>query len=413
MSNERTSKNLKRIILTYPIWDMLLTITNQLLNITLPINQVARFLIMVYFFTMINNSKDIAKCIILSVLMILGEVSNLLAGNSISGDIGYVLKVIFFVITIYAFENILNKKVVERDDLIKYIVLSSFLISGSILISPLGLGLQSWEGGLRSGYKGLFMGQNLITATLLIINPLCMYLILNTKKIVYYICYIMNFFSLILIGTKSGTVGAIVLLVIELLIVIKKTKRSYLKYSIICFLIPLALLLGYIAKGYFIQFINEQKLLYVQMGYTNIISYLISNRDLQIMYLDNYIRSSFTRSPLFTFGLGYTRANSIINLNKTAFQAIEMDFKGLLYYSGIWVLIFIVINIVSRILYSMSNLIKGKFEGIDLFIFISVIVGVVHAFAGGHVIYEALTSMYFAASLAIAKNRYIFIRNEK
>ena len=192
LSDNKNSKITKIIIVTYPLWDMILTITSKLLNISLPINQVARLIIMIYFFRKIKNRRQIVSILILFVLLFCGEATYIMRGNNILGDIAYILKILFFVICIYSFDNMLENKIISREELIEYIVLSGFLITVSIIISPFGLGFKSWDNEFRSGYKGLFMGQNLVTATLLIINPLNMYLILKTKKFRYYILYLMN-----------------------------------------------------------------------------------------------------------------------------------------------------------------------------------------------------------------------------
>ena len=406
MNEDNTNKIIKMIIVSYPIWDIILTITNIFLKVNIPINQVARGLIMIFLLSKIKNGRDINKILILLLILLLGEINYLIIGYNVLGDIGYVIKILFFVVVIYAFENMLKNKVFTREDLIKYMVLSSIIITVSIIISPLGFGLKSWSGGLRSGYKGLFMGQNLVNATLLIINPLNMYLILKTRNKIYYVTYFMNIISLFLIGTKSGLIGAILLILLEYIFILIKTKRTYIKYAIICFIGPLVLVIIVITKDYFINFINEQINLYTKYGYNNIISFLLSNRDLQILYLDNYISSNFKYNPLFLFGLGYSNANNVINLNKAAFQAIEMDLYGILYYSGVGVLILICSILVRRVYYSIHKVIRNKFKDINYFIFLSISAGIVHLIYGGHVIYEALTSLYFAASLAIAKVEY-------
>lgn len=399
---DNTNKIMKRIIISYPIWDIIFTITNNFLKINIPINQVARGLIMIFLFSKIKKGRGLKTILILLFILSLGEINYLIMGSNIFGDISYIIKILFFIIAIYSFEDILKSKILTKEELIKYMVLSSIIITVSIIITPLGLGLKSWSGDLRSGYKGLFMGQNLVNATLLVINPLNMYLILKTKNKIYYITYLLNVISLCLLGTKSGLIGVILLVLLELIFILIKTKRTYIKYAAVCFIGPVLLLIIIVTKNYFINFINEQINLYIQYGYTNIVSFILSNRDLQILYLNEYISASFKYNPLLLFGLGYSKANSIINLNKAAFQAIEMDLYGILYYSGIWVLMIICIILIKSLYYSIYKVLKNKTKAIDYFIFLSISVGIVHLIYGGHVIYEALTSLYFAASLAMA-----------
>lgn len=401
------------IIITFPIWDMIFTINSYYLGMNIPINQLARVCIALYLMTKITKKRDWVIMTILVTFLLIGEGFFSLNGSAkIVEDLGYMMKIISDFIFLFSIENLMDKEIIKKDDIIKWIVYASYFITISVILSVFGLGLKSWgEFGVRTGYKGLFSGQNVITATLIIINPLSFYMSYTTKKLKFIINYTFIFISLILVGTKAGMAGAFILLLIEGIYVLTKLKKTYFKIVISMVIVMLITAGVLTSKNYFINFYNEQKEIYNEFGYTNKINFLISNRNLQILYLKDYIMKNETSNNIMLFGLGYGNANAIINKYKSDFQAIEMDQYGVLYYSGIWVCIFILLYIFSRLYKSIYCYFKRKRNLFDFCIMISILVGIGHALFGGHVIYESLTSLYFMTILAIIKIEYKSIKS--
>lgn len=413
MKSEKSSRILSLIILTYPLLDIIYTINTRVINVNVPINQGVRFLIMIYLFIQIKNRKSFAIISLLFFLLVGGELAHLYGGyQMLGGNIAYVTKILFIVIVIYGVEDMLKSGKIDSYQLINSMVISSVIISFSIILSKFGLGYDSWEGG-RSGVKGLFMVQNTITATLLVILPLCLIMFERTNKIRYLLNYSLIFVSLIMIGTKSGLAGALLISALQISVWFFKTKLNYLKLALGSMFIVLIIVLSLMSMDIFLGFINEQKGMYNTYNYNNIYSFLVSNRDLQIIYLEDYIANFRDFNPSLLFGLGYSFANEIINNGKSNFQAIEMDFYGIYYYSGIWVLILVCIIIIKRYLSLIVLVFKSKFNFMYFSIFLSISIGLFHAFYGGHVLYEALASLYFAVVLSVSRVEGLANRKSK
>ena|GEM_PF-2002011 len=401
-------KILKIIILTYPLLDILYTVNSKILHVNVPINQALRVLIMLFLFSFIKEKKRIIEILIIALLLIIGELVHSSFGIiSLIDDISYISKILFFIIAVFGIEAIIKKNLISSLVILELMVNSSIIICASIILSKFGLGFNSWgDSSLRTGVKGLFAVQNTINVTLLILLPVTLLLAYETKKNRYIFYYFLIFLSLILIGTKSGLVGASLITVIQFIYIFFKTKFSYLKMAIASFSIPLIILILSISKNFVKSFIQSQTILYNSYGYTNIFSFLISNRDLQIEYLKNFL-SKIQNSDLVVFwGLGNSLSNSIINAGKADFKSIEMDFYGIYYYSGILILLIISIILLKYFFYSVLLAFKTKFSFFSFTILLSLSVGIFHSYFGGHVIYEALTSLYFGGLLAIVKVSY-------
>ncbi|SEF55896.1 hypothetical protein SAMN05660865_00507 [Caloramator fervidus] len=395
------------IIIIYPIFDIIFTINNKILNINLPVNQIARFLIMLLFYTKISDKRKKFLVIVLFFLFLIGEISYKYFNDFgfILEDFKYIFKMCFLVITIFAFEDMIKNNILRIMDVIKYIVLSSWWIIFSIFLSLIGFGFKSW-GDYRYGYKGLFLVQNTITASLLIILPLSLYVYIETKKKKYLINYVCMILSLFMIGTKAGIIGAIFIFIIQQIYLLFRTKTNYYKLIILSFLPIILGIVLFLSKGFFKNFIEQQKYLLLAMYNNDFKSFILSNRNLQIMYIKSYINAMYSFKPTLLFGIGYSIANKIVNMGKSNFLAIEMDFYGIYYYSGVWILSIYIIIILKRIFLNLKLLFKSKFNLRYFCLFLSIIVGVVHSYYGGHVLYEALTILYFGSVLAIASLNY-------
>jgi hypothetical protein len=407
VKTENGTKLFNFMVLIYPLLDIIYSLDSIILKINLPINQFVRFLFMIYLLRFVKK-KSYVVIIILFSLLTLGEITFAYQGNlNLFGDISYITKLLFFVITVYGIEGMLEEKIITPIKLLTLIVNSSYIICASVILSKFGFGFNSWgENSLRSGVKGLFTVQNTVTATLLIILPICLLLYRETKNSRYILNFCLIFLSLSFLGTKSGLAGAVVISLVQLIYLFIKTKTTYLKMAITFFLALGIICLVYLSLGYIKSFVNTQEAIYNQFGYVNIYSFILSNRDLQVLALQRYINGLSNINPVFTFGLGYSLSNEVIHAFKPDFQAIEMDFYGIYYYSGIWVLVLFVIVIAKKYFNSIFNLFKSKFSFYSLSIFVGLTIGIFHAFYGGHVVYEALTILYFCSLLSISRFEY-------
>lgn len=403
-------KVFKLIIIFYPILDIIYGIMSEILMINIPVNQIVRVGILVYLSLKIRSKKRIISLIMLSSILMFNEIIYKYTGYSnFNNNIQYVIKVVFFVVILYSVESMLEENKLSSEEMINYLNMSGYIIIISIILSVFGIGFKSYGNtSLRFGYKGFFVAQNAVTATLIILIPLSLYTLIKSKfKIKNMSCYILLIISAILVGTKSGIAGALVILALSILYIYSKSNLTYLKISLTCFSIIGIGLLLFMLRNVITNYLNAQIIVFNQFnGSENLYSYLVSNRNIQIQYIQNYIQNMCNYNPVFISGLGYKNANDILNSYDRSFAIIEMDFYSILYYSGVWVLMIIALMIIKRFIKGLKLCVKSKFDLKYFCLFLSIGVGTVHSIWGGHVIFEALTELYYASILAIVSIEY-------
>lgn len=316
----------------------------------------------------------------------------------------------YFIIVIYAFRSILSKHILTIDEILNYIILSSCIIVASIILSVFGIGFHTYFDG-RFGYKGFFTVQNAVTATLIVTTPLNIFLYEKFKYKKYLVSFILSAISLCLIGTKAGIVGGVGSIVVVYLIFLFKMKFTYIKIILGLFSIATIISFSYFKQELFINVYNVMVEKIYSWGENNVYSYIVSNRNLQVSYVEQYISTYYKQNPLLFFGIGFTNCNNILQLH--SFDIIEMDFNGILYYSGIWIFIVIFSIITKKILVLLKYFFESKLSIQYYTLLLSIIGGTIHSFWGGHVIYEAMTSLYYGIALIIPAILYQDIKIER
>lgn len=419
------------VLLTYPVWDIIYTLDYRILGLSLPINQIARLLIMLYMLIQIRDIRHLCVLGVSAVLLGIAELTYwryAVPGLDIMQDLSYDSKLLLFLVALYFFQEKLATGSLRERDVIRALAWSGGIIAGSIILSVFGLGLHSWSTGLRSGFKGLFTVQNTVTATSLIILPLVLYMFSVSRHRGYLVAFVIFGLATCLTGTKAGLGGTIVITIVLLpwalkhisspdhvaklalqnklcrLVRYMKVPPRYRRLVTYSLAGVVTVAVGSVAVHFLTNYIRQQEDLYVLYGYKHLYSFLISNRDLQLAYALRFISAHYRFQPCLLFGIGYSVANSAIHAAKADFNAIEMDGVGIYVYSGVWVLIGIALVILRRVVCAVRWALQERsFESVCLLV--AVLMGLFHSTFGGHVIYEALTSMYFAAVLSIARVR--------
>lgn len=403
-------KILKYAIILNPLLDIIYSIMSRT-SINLPINQGLRILFMMYLFFKFTNNKDKLFIVFIGILFGIGEVTYLYSnGTSLFNDLQYVNKILYFIIVVYAFRNILSQNILTLNQLLNYLLASSCIITMSIVLSVFGIGFHTYFDA-RFGYKGFFTVQNAITATLVITTPINIFMYTRFKCKKYLVSFILSVLSLCLIGTKAGIVGGLLNILLVYLIFLFKMKLTYIKVILSCFSIVAIVAFAYFKQDLFVNAYNITIEKIYSWGEDNIYSYVVSNRNLQLEYIKQYIDTYYKQNPLLFFGMGFSSCNNILKLH--SFDIIEMDFSGILYYSGVWISIVIFSIIAKRILLSIKYLFKSKFSIQYFTLLLSIVGGTIHAFLGGHVIYEAMTVLYYGIALTIPASLYKDIKNKE
>lgn len=391
------------ILAMSPLIDILYTVLYNFMNIEIPIQQVIRICIVGYLFFSIKENKS--KYIILAIFTLLMLGQGYMIFNKYDYDLmsnfSFILKIMnLFSIIFYIIEK-LNCEYITLEEVLNALNISAIILSTNILISNIfKVGLKTYNYGNRLGYKGFIEAHNDVTVVLLILLPLSIYQYMKSKKKYNLIVSIIMAISLILIGPKAGKV----LLLVEFIII----GSVYLVriFNIRVYISKMKGILSFIfiLLGLF-TYINFQEIKFElnevanSKGYRSIYSYVVSYRDIQPILIDNSIGSKYDIHPKYKFGMGYYYANKILHEEKKEFYSIENDFDGLIYYTGIFTatcILWIIFNMLWKIIKN-----RKKDDILTSFIILSLVIGVIHSFLGGHVIYSAISNTYFGAIIGL------------
>lgn len=380
------------LIFLNPIYEIIFSFLYRQ-NIELPLNQFLRIGMFILFLCFVKSRKTINKVLRITVLFLGIWVAQILSGISefTFSELVFFIKLIYATSLIYIFYDFLNNNIVSDEGLIKAMCYSTIIIIVSVCLSPFGLGYTSWDGiEYRNGYTGWFLFGNYLTVILLIVLGI----MLSKKYIKYRWIYI--FFvcvTLVLLGNKAGIVGIMVYFIAFAYEYLKKQKRTKRKILILLIVFFALICMTPYIYSYLRKFIINQIALFKLYGYdtdkiwgtNSITSFLLSNRNLQLYYIDKYYGNIN-----LLLGHGYT--NVINLLNKYSFKAIEMDLYALLYYTGI-------IPLIVWIYTYIRLLVKMRKE--TLLIKVTMFVLIAHSVMTGHVIFESMSIVYFAIIGAI------------
>lgn len=405
------SKYLVMIILVLtPIIDIIYSVNYHILNFKLPIHLFLRGIILVYILFNIRYKNHIKYLIVLCAIFMGGIIWPKMMGYPFSfiENISYSMKIINMIAAGMYFFECLKNKVIDDYYLIKCINISTVIIGGSIVFSNIfNVGLKTYLDKPISGYKGFFIVHNSITAVLLIVIPITFLQLIKKKNKYITILLLLNIIATMQIGTKSGTIGVIFEITIFILYLILYYKLGGIvkilnKKTVYIFTTFMVLLL-IVSSSLMFNFINNQRENFSSMGYSSFFSYIISNRDLQIRYVNEEIENNLSINPKYLFGMGVKYANEVVNEGKKEFEIIEMDFEGIKIYSGYLALIIISIFLLETVFKNILSIRNGQDATKKIFVLLSIFIGLVHAALGGHVLYEGITGMYLGAIIGLSR----------
>lgn len=140
-------------------------------------------------------------------------------------------------------------------------------------------------------------------------------------------------------------------------------------------------------------------------------SFLLSNRNRYIQLVQIYIDSFLSEKQKIMgkiFGYGNSGVRKMMSYMHPELNAIERDFHGLYYCFGIVVLVVISIIIWQCWMNILKECRKYKFRNdICFFSLLSVSLGIVYGWLGGHIIYEAMNLFPFWVICAFCKSKKI------
>ena len=323
------------IVMANPLVEIIYSMLYRM-NIDIPVNQFFRICGFMVFLGFVKEKKTWK--IIASLIGIYGSIwiAQMAAGFSALSfkEIVFTIKAIYATSLVFIFRDFIECNTVKEEVLIKATVWSTAVIMASICVSPFGLGYEAWEGNdYRNGYVGLFLFGNYLTVVLLI--AFCLVFISKQIKHKIFLTFFL-FLTTILLGNKAGLAGVFIyafgLWIFYVAVSPKRSKKRLLVLggTVILMLVTMPVILKILGN-----FIANQIQLYRAYGYTNMGSFLLSNRDIQISAAREYINeNNYNRILGGLLGYGYSNVSTALKAKESWINFIEMDFYALRYYLG-------------------------------------------------------------------------------
>ena len=356
------------------------------LKINAPINQIYRFALLLVLLSNIT-SKRRRKLVTVFALALCGtSVFRLISISSVNivDDISFSIKIFSIPVIIFGLQEAFDNSRISLEYIRNTFVISGLFIALNVALSPVG---PIVNGLVRR--TGLFAFGNYLVVPLAVTEYLSFYY----RKKYKYIIFTIGTIALLLLGNRFGYIAAI----LSVLILIRDIIRTMSYRQILYKVMPFALIALLICISPFIlNFINNQLEIYTSYNYTNIFSYLLSNRDMQVLGVIEYIELSGI-SPIIVllFGLGDSTVCTVVNAVKYEFQSLEMDLPALLFANGlvgVSVGIITLGSIVRELFIRRKNL-GDKFAPATIVL----IVILIQSMLGGHVLTESLVLPFIAA----------------
>lgn len=420
MSLKINKKNIvKWYIILYPLCDILYTLTSSL-GMMINFNQMIRGFGLIFFLLIIRNKRNFYRTLGMILLLSLSFIMSKIFKFSISSitDLSFAMKICNNIILCYGFYDLYEKDV-SFNEIVDWLIKSAYIVIASILLSYLGLGLESYGGSGRTGVKGFFTIQSTITLYLLLIMPLVFY---KYKKLISVRMFLFVF-SLFSIGSKTGVFATLLEYILFVFIDYTKygkggrlRKRQILQHM---FLIVGGLTVGMYALRNYINYLVN--LYNSKAYYYSLEAFILSNRNDQISWVEKVVGLEFNAKEKIIgkiFGFGYSGVAKIVKSYGYKFEAIERDFHGVYYYFGIVVLLLLCMYLLKGVVDAFKNLVNDKSQnGLNLIVVFLTVFGIAYAFLGGHLLYEAMNQLPYWSVVAFSmrmnnerkKNRYINI----
>lgn len=385
-----------------PIIDIVYTINLMYLNINFPIQQILRIFILLYFFINLKDVKNIITVICIFALLMVGQVYIKIMGYPfhIMSNFSFITKLVSLFVVIFLIKEWIEKNVINVRQIIYTVSISMFILTFNIILSNLfKIGLKTYNYGNRSGYKGLIEAHNDVVVVMLIVFPLIIYANEIYKKKIFIILGILMMFSLWLIGPKAGKA----LLIFEIFVYVLmrfmcKVKHKFYSKKYKMILTFIAVLISVFLYASLTELTYKMKSFANSKGYHSFYSYVVSSRDIQTKLIDNEIANEYKVHPKYQFGMGYYYANSALKNQKDDCNSIENDLNGLIYYTGIFITSVVIMLLLSMIIDIAK---KGYKSSILKYVMLAIVVGFVHSFFGGHVLYSALANTYLGIVIGV------------
>lgn len=357
------------------------------------------YLLIVIFIALFQNSKYIEYLGIIFVLLFISSVLSAFQLNSVSFfsfDIIKIVRYLTVVVTFFYFKNFFQQRGYYALKYVKKILLVSYiLIATSILLKYLGFGYPMYAYG-NLGSKGMFSAGNEVSVLTITISSLIGLFIWKKKKIMLYIIFfIFNLIVGLAIGSKTASVGSIIMLS---LIPLRPPslrinfKRFFIISGTILTLIPTILYFSW-------KYISSSSI-YIRIYYFydkfDIYTFLLSSRNVFLEESFTVYKESYNLLEKI-FGVGESRYLKL-NLDK----AVESDFFDIFFAYGVvgalLFVFFIGFLLVQFRLFSKAKFTSYPFANFGILILIFL---VIVSTLAGHTFSSGMAAPFIGLALAL------------
>ena len=314
--------------------------------------------------------------------------------SSLLYDVGMGVKLLLSFSVCFTANSLVQRKALSVDQIQKAISIAAVYLPALYLISvSLGLGESSyWDG---SGYKSVFSSLNSINVSMIVLFAYSTDAFLLQKKTIWVAPMALNLISLMMLGTKSSYIFAFIILMYYLAIPPETRLRNIALGLLIICLLLLAINNIAFLNDMLSKVSSRQSYLFESR---TLIDYITSGRTWMLAEAARLFLSG--NSPLIIFfGGGYYSfhhelAVSSGYLSTASVRPIEFDWADLFFSYGVIVVLIIYAFLLAKLSVAWKMRRKGRFQ------FIALLSLLAFSSVGGHVLFEAISSVTLGSVLA-------------
>ncbi|MFL0246225.1 O-antigen ligase family protein [Candidatus Clostridium stratigraminis] len=410
MENSRYLKWIKFIIIITPIIDILNGVSLYIIksNATFSPGQILRLLILIIniYLCIKVDFKNFFIILISMTLVIIRFFYNIYDLNSIINDMLFYSKILYVITFLLLTRKVFLSSSDFENELTNLLASTAVFLSFSLIVTKiLGIGQSSYNDSI--GYKGLFMGVNDFTNTLIFCYPfLFKKMVKDRINLVKIIKFIMTTFVFFIIGTKAAIIFLAIILTYFLLKLMNF--KNLKKLIVILIFLSLFLFFGYIKyfSYYKDTILNRYMYFYDNL---NPLTFLLSQRNITAQIAFSFWNLSKVN---YFLGLGFKDGSQIINSFLPGHGMIEMDFLDIIYFYGIINFLILTYGIVKMFIKSISVFLFSKGDSDKKDYSFLYILSIIISFTGGHVLLSPLAGVYFAVIYSLCYKSFKEIRVE-
>lgn len=232
-------------ILCLPILDLISSITRRLTGFSLSLGMIVKGITLlggVLYVLFKSKSKFKRPAIIfmamsfIYVLCYFGFKIDLIKLSYLKSEMTYLIKFFFFPVTFFTLLNLYDDYGFDGKKMNKLLLISTLLYIVLIIVPTiLGLNFNSYINDY-AGSVGWYYSANEVSTILLLLFPF-IYTLIEGKKLILYIIFALNLYTISLIGTKVTLFGIIIVSIIIFLCALFYSKKRNYKNALITFLL--------------------------------------------------------------------------------------------------------------------------------------------------------------------------------